>query len=506
MRGLRKLIRHPRSHLRKEEGKSSSHPESPLGRSLSSKGTDKMRHGGDSDPEFDPGETSVGRGKKRGEFSHIFLPPPGEIEEKEQGKSIGGFVEINLTFTSFQDSLPNGKRLPLVLPDPFHPGAREEHPFSPSPSQGIERTLHLLSIAVYGVACLLGVTGNGLVIWIASFKMEKTVNVVWFLNLALADFVFTFFLPLSIAYTALGFHWPFGRFLCKLNSSLAFLNMFASVFLLTVISLDRCLLVVLPVWSRNHRKPRLAWAIALATWGAALLISSPYFLFRDTALSARNATSCYNNFALSGNYSSEGSRRLWQKRHRAMILARFVFGFLLPFTVIAACHGVVAFQVQRRHLAKSPKPLRIIAAVTASFFLCYSPYHILSLLEMSKTSGSPVVKRVLHLGVPLASSLAFFNSCLNPLLYVFVGQKSFRRSVRGCLKGPSGRTPSCPGPAGGNPGPPPKRRSGWRRLGKQVSLTVWMKQEGSPLVSVGLWGLAKANWIQLFLGGVKDLN
>ncbi|XP_058013246.1 chemerin-like receptor 1 [Ahaetulla prasina] len=321
------------------------------------------------------------------------------------------------------------------------PSTREPEkltPSAPDPSQGIERILYLLSIAVYGLACLLGVTGNGLVIWIAGFKMEKTVNVVWFLNLALADFVFTFFLPLSITYTALGFHWPFGRFLCKLNSSLAFLNMFASVFLLTVISLDRCLLVVLPVWSRNHRTPRLAWAIALVTWGAALLISSPYFLFRDTALSARNVTSCYNNFALSSNYTSEESRSLWRKRHRAMILARFVFGFLLPFTVIAVCHGVVAFQVQRRRLAKSPKPLRIIAAVTACFFLCYSPYHVLSLLEMSKTSGSPAVKRALHLGVPLASSLAFFNSCLNPLLYVFVGQKSFRRSVREAFEGAFG--------------------------------------------------------------------
>ncbi|XP_070616350.1 chemerin-like receptor 1 [Erythrolamprus reginae] len=306
---------------------------------------------------------------------------------------------------------------------------------APDTSQGIERTLYLLSIAVYGVACLLGVTGNGLVIWIAGFKMEKTVNVVWFLNLALADFVFTFFLPLSIAYTALGFHWPFGRFLCKLNSSLAFLNMFASVFLLTVISLDRCLLVILPVWSRNHRTPRLAWAVALVTWGAALLLSSPYFVFRDTALSVRNVTSCYNNFALSSNYSSEESRRLWRKRHRAMILARFGFGFLLPFTVIAVCHGVVAFQVQRRRLAKSHKPLRIIAAVTASFFLCYAPYHALSLLEMSKMSGSPAVKKALHMGIPLASSLAFLNSCLNPLLYVFVGLKSFRRSVRGAFEG-----------------------------------------------------------------------
>lgn len=325
---------------------------------------------------------------------------------------------------------------PLLTPST--PGPEKITSSPPDASQGIERTLHLLSIVVYGVACLLGVTGNGLVIWIAGFKMEKTVNVVWFLNLALADFVFTFFLPLSIAYTALGFHWPFGRFLCKFNSCLAFLNMFASVFLLTVISLDRCLLVVLPVWSRNHRRPQLAWAIALVTWVAALLISSPYFLFRDTALSARNVTSCYNNFALSNNYTSEESRRLWRRRHRAMILARFVFGFLLPFMVIVVCHGMVAFQLQRRRLAKSPKPLRIIAAVTASFFLCYSPYHVLSLLELSKTSGSPVVKRVLHLGVPLASSLAFLNSCLNPLLYVFVGQKSFRRSVRGAFEGAFG--------------------------------------------------------------------
>ncbi|XP_063170877.1 chemerin-like receptor 1 [Candoia aspera] len=320
----------------------------------------------------------------------------------------------------------------------FTPGPKEITPSIPDHSLGIQKSLHLLSIVVYGVACLLGVTGNGLVIWIAGFKMEKTVNVVWFLNLALADFVFTLFLPLSITYTALGFHWPFGKFLCKLNSTLAFLNMFASVFLLTVISLDRCVSVVQPVWSRNHRTPRLAWGIVLATWVAALLISSPYFLFRDTAVSARNVTSCYNNFALSHNYTSEESRTLWRRRHKAMIVARFLFGFLLPATVIVVCHGMVAFRLQRRRLARSPRPFRIIVAVTATFFLCYSPYHTLSLLEMAKASGSPAVKRALHLGVPLASSLAFFNSCLNPLLYVFVGQKSFRRSIRGAFEGAFG--------------------------------------------------------------------
>uniref|UniRef100_A0A8C8S793 G-protein coupled receptors family 1 profile domain-containing protein n=1 Tax=Pelusios castaneus TaxID=367368 RepID=A0A8C8S793_9SAUR len=158
--------------------------------------------------------------------------------------------------------------------------------------------MHILSMVVYSIACLLGVTGNGLVIWIAGFKMKKTVNAVWFLNLAVADFIFTFFLPFSIAYTALGFHWPFGKLLCKLNSTIAFLNMFASVFLLTVISMDRCISVICPVWSRNHRTPKLASNIALVTWSLAFIISSPYLIFRDTATNSKNVTSCYNNFAL----------------------------------------------------------------------------------------------------------------------------------------------------------------------------------------------------------------
>ncbi|NXX72622.1 CML1 protein, partial [Spizella passerina] len=172
------------------------------------------------------------------------------------------------------------------------PDNATDHDYYP----GLQKAMHILSMVVYSIACLLGVSGNGLVIWIAGFKMKKTVNSIWFLNLAIADFIFTFFLPLSIAYTALGFHWPFGKLLCKLNSTMAFLNMFASVFLLTVISMDRCVSVAFPIWSHNHRSPELAARIALGTWGLAVLLSSPYLVFRDTLVSSRNVTSCYNNF------------------------------------------------------------------------------------------------------------------------------------------------------------------------------------------------------------------
>ncbi|XP_015679851.1 fMet-Leu-Phe receptor-like [Protobothrops mucrosquamatus] len=107
------------------------------------------------------------------------------------------------------------------------------------PTYKLERAMHVISMVIYSLAFVLGVLGNGLVIFITGFRMKKSVNTVWFLNLAIADFAFTFFLPLSIAYLALRFHWPFGWFLCKLNSTLAFVNLYASVYLLMIISIDR---------------------------------------------------------------------------------------------------------------------------------------------------------------------------------------------------------------------------------------------------------------------------
>ncbi|XP_030067760.1 chemokine-like receptor 1 [Microcaecilia unicolor] len=302
----------------------------------------------------------------------------------------------------------------------------------------IENFMHILSMVFYSVAFLLGVTGNGLVIWITSFKMKRTVNTVWFLNLAIADFIFTFFLPLSIAYTALGFHWPFGMLLCKLNSFVAFLNMFASVFLLMVISIDRCLSVASPVWSHNHRSSKLASLVALVVWCLALTLSSPYLAFRDTRSSHNTyknstVTHCYNNFAFSDDNNSEHIQYLIAVRHKAMIITRFVCGFFIPFIVIIVCYSIIALRLKKNRLAKKSKPFKIIVAVIVSFFFCWLPYHVFSFLETTThSSPSSAMMRAIIIGIPLASSLAFINSCINPILYVFMGQdfkEKFKKSI-----------------------------------------------------------------------------
>ncbi|CAL9705962.1 unnamed protein product [Knipowitschia caucasica] len=300
----------------------------------------------------------------------------------------------------------------------------------------LKQSLNIMSLIVYCLAFVLGVVGNGVVIWVTGFKMKETVNTVWFLNLAVADFLFTAFLPLSVTYTAMDFHWPFGKFMCKLNSTISFLNMFASVYILVVISVDRCVSVVWPVWAQNYRSVRKASCVSLGVWVLALILSAPYFIIRDTGPSYDNEDiiNCFNNFAFSDDYENPAVIHLGQFRHQAMSITRFLFGFVVPFTIIVSCYAVIIHRLRKnRSLAsQSSRPFKIIAAVITTFFLCWAPYHIMALIELvhhMSSRQSETLDHVITIGVPIATSLAFLNSCLNPLLYVFMGQ-DFKDKVR----------------------------------------------------------------------------
>ncbi|KAM6162658.1 C3a anaphylatoxin chemotactic receptor-like [Erethizon dorsatum] len=153
----------------------------------------------------------------------------------------------------------------------------------------------ILAMAILGLTFVLGLPGNGLVLWVAGLKMRRTVNTVWFLHLTLADFLCCLSLPFSMAHLALRGYWPYGEILCKFIPSVIILNMFASVFLLTAISLDRCLLVLKPIWCQNHRNVRTACIICGCIWLVAFVLCIPAFVYRET-FTVDNHTTCSYNF------------------------------------------------------------------------------------------------------------------------------------------------------------------------------------------------------------------
>ncbi|XP_037339487.2 chemokine-like receptor 1 [Pungitius pungitius] len=279
----------------------------------------------------------------------------------------------------------------------------------------LNEPLCVILVVVIAAIFLLGFCGNALVIWISGFKMKKTVNTTWYMSLAVSDFVFCAFLPFTIANMAME-EWIFGRLMCKFASSVMFLNMFSSIFLLVVISIDRCVSVLFPVWAQNHRTVKKASVVVLICWLLAIAMSLPSAVFREVSTHV-GRTICYNN------YTS------YQHGHEIVALSRFLVGFIVPFVVILVCYSIIVLKLRSNRVIKSSKPFKVMSALVAAFFLCWLPYHVSILLELNHQNYD---HRILIVGLKLGFSTAAANSILNPVLYVFMGndfKQKFKSSM-----------------------------------------------------------------------------
>lgn len=288
-----------------------------------------------------------------------------------------------------------------------------------------KETMHIISVVIYIISFVLGLIGNGTVIWVTAFKSKKTVNSVWLLNLAMADFVFVLFLPFYIDYILRDFHWDFGVAMCKINSFVSVMNMYASVLFLTVLSIDRYVSLVHLNWSQRYRTVERAWVVCSCIWTVAGALSCPALIFRDT-MRLHDKVVCFNNFHAQDGHTAA-------MRHIIIVAIRTTVGFLLPFTAICVTGILLTVKVnQSGGAVRLSSFSKTVTAVILAFFLCWAPFHTFSLMELSIHS-SLYLHNILKAGFPLATSLGFFNSCINPLLYMLLGKKVRHILKRACL-------------------------------------------------------------------------
>ncbi|XP_067306862.1 C3a anaphylatoxin chemotactic receptor-like [Pseudorasbora parva] len=240
--------------------------------------------------------------------------------------------------------------------------------------QPISLGFGIFLICILIVTFVVGFIGNGLVIFLTGCRMKTTVNSIWFLNLAIADFLFILYFIL------LTFNW-FLSFI-KDRSLIQIIvivmittNHFASVFFLVVISLDRCLCTWMPVWAQNSRTVFRARIICIIVWVLSTGFGIPFFFVREI-------------FSVTYN---------------------FLLGFLIPFLTIASSHIAIGVRIKRLSMGKQLRSYRVIIAVIFAFFLCCFPYHVCSIvLQHNETT------------MLYSLYLLFLNSSLNPILYVFM--------------------------------------------------------------------------------------
>ncbi|XP_032751127.1 formyl peptide receptor-related sequence 7 [Rattus rattus] len=286
------------------------------------------------------------------------------------------------------------------------------------------RVIWIFLVVVLSITFVLGVLGNGLVIYVAGFRMSCTVTTICYLNLALADFSYMASLPFQIISIIINGEWPFGWFLCKFVHMIININLFLSIFLITFIAMDRCICVLHPVWAQNYRTVNLARKVIVGAWILVLLLIFPHLIFLTTVRDERGKVHCICNVE-SWAATPEEQLKVSMTVRIISVTISFLIGFSIPMIFIVICYGLMAAKIGRRGFVNSSRPLRVLTAVAFSFFVCWFPFQLIFLLG---NIGYKETMNSIHTWVNPASTLASFNSCLNPILYVFLGQQ-FRKKL-----------------------------------------------------------------------------
>ncbi|RXN20566.1 C3a anaphylatoxin chemotactic receptor-like protein [Labeo rohita] len=202
----------------------------------------------------------------------------------------------------------------------------------------LEYPMKVSSLVFYFLTLILGVPGNTFVVYVAGLKMKRTVNTVGFLNLAIVDLLCCLSTLFYATRSVVDKHWPYGSIMCKILPFIMLITMFASVFTLTLISLDRFTQVITPVWAQNHRSLLIARLSCVAAWVLASVLSLPFMMLRDT-YTVYNRTLCLH-------YQPDEEQN---KMYGRLSIIRFVFGFLVHLICITTCYGFIARKLGRSH-------------------------------------------------------------------------------------------------------------------------------------------------------------
>ncbi|XP_070605370.1 mas-related G-protein coupled receptor member H-like [Erythrolamprus reginae] len=137
-------------------------------------------------------------------------------------------------------------------------------------------TEEVLIFAIFTMLfCVLGMLGNGLVIWLLGSSVKRNTFAIYIINLSVADFGFlTFELIIEI-------HWLFTHLYCDFPYELfqtgLLLTFSTGQFLLTVISIDRCVSVLFPIWYRCHRPVHMFTTVCAVIWTTSFILSAIHF-------------------------------------------------------------------------------------------------------------------------------------------------------------------------------------------------------------------------------------
>ncbi|XP_037530822.1 neuromedin-K receptor-like [Nematolebias whitei] len=290
--------------------------------------------------------------------------------------------------------------------------------------------LALWSVA-YVTALAVAVVGNLVVVWIiVAHKRMRTVTNYFLLNLAVSDACTAAFNSLiNFVYAAHG-QWYFGELYCRFHNFFPVTAVFASIYSMTAIALDRYTAIIHPLKPRLSSKATLG--VIFCIWSLAVVLASPLCYFSSTR-TLPGRTFCYVAWP-----------RTADDPFTYHIIVT-VLVYVLPLAVMGVTYTIVGVSLwgsevpgdssdnYHAQLSAKRKVVKMMIIVVVTFALCWLPYHVYFIVTgFNKRLVKWKYIQQVYLSVLW---LAMSSTMYNPIIYCCLNSRfraGFKQVFRWC--------------------------------------------------------------------------
>nr|XP_020447235.1 chemokine XC receptor 1-like [Monopterus albus] len=251
---------------------------------------------------------------------------------------------------------------------------------------------------------IFSITGNGLLLCVLVFyeNLKNATNLFIF-NLICSDLAFTLTLPFWAIYYL--HHWVFGDFFCKFVTAAYFVGVYSSVILLTAMTVDRFITVVLYNWSSTWlTRQRYTIGACAGAWVISIAASLSNAINVQVETNMDNITTC------EASIDSHGDRVGYYLQVTLL--------FFLPFAIIVFCYSAILKTVLQASNRRRYRTVVVILCIVSAFFICWGPYNMFLFIENFYEPQSCKAEERMETAYNVCRILAFSHCCMNPLLYV----------------------------------------------------------------------------------------